>query len=44
MQNFLLDKLRAELDQHKSELERRLSRINENHRRPLESDSKERAI
>ena len=44
MQNSSLDKLRVELKQHKSELEQRLGRINENHRRPLESDSKERAV
>jgi RNA polymerase-binding protein DksA len=43
MQISLLDKLRAALKQQKSELEQRLVRINENHRRPLEPDSKERA-
>lgn len=44
MQNSSWDRLRDELKQQKSELEQRLTRINENHRRPLESDSKERAI
>lgn len=44
MQDFSLKQVRAELAQQKSELEQRLARINENHRRPLETDSKERAI
>ena len=44
MQNISWDRLRDELKQQKSELEQRLARINENHRRPLESDSKERAM
>lgn len=44
MQNLSLDRLRDELKQQKSELEQRLQRINENVRRPLETDSKERAL
>lgn len=44
MQDSSLDSLRDELKQQKVELEQRLSRIHENHRRPLESDSKERAM
>lgn len=38
-----LTNLRRELQRKKEELDQRLLRINENHRRPLESDSKERA-
>ena len=44
MQDSSLDSLRDELKQQKADLEQRLSRIHENHRRPLESDSKERAM
>ncbi len=44
MQKSSLDALQAELLQQKQELEQRLVRINANHRRPLESDSKERAM
>ena len=36
--------LQLELRQQKQELEQRLARIRQNHRRPLESDSKERAV
>ncbi len=43
MQKLLLDNLRADLQQQKRELQQRLLRISKNHRRPLESDSKERA-
>jgi DnaK suppressor protein len=44
MQKTSLDGLQANLLQQKQELEQRLARINENHRRPLETDSKERAL
>ena len=44
MQNSSWDGLRDDLKQQKSELQQRLARINENHRRPLETDSKERAM
>ncbi len=44
MQKTSLDGLQANLLQQKQELEQRLARINENHRRPLEQDSKERAM
>lgn len=44
MQDSSLDSLRDELKQQKEELKQRLSRIHENHRRPLETDSKERAM
>ncbi len=44
MQNSSRERLRAELKQQKVELEQRLQRINENVRRPLETDSKERAL
>ena len=44
MQNPSMDSVRDELIQQKSELEQRLVRINDNHRRPLETDSKERAM
>ena len=37
------ESLRIELQQQKAELLQRLERIKENHRRPLETDSKERA-
>ena len=43
MQKSSSDGLQAELLQQKRELEQRLARINLNHRRPLETDSKERA-
>ncbi len=43
MQVAELDKVADRLRQLKSELTERLVRINENHRRPLEVDSKERA-
>ena len=38
------ESLRIELQQQKAELLQRLDRIHENHRRPLETDSKERAM
>ena len=44
MQKLLLDNLRADLQQQERELKQRLLRIGKNQRRPLESDSKERAI
>jgi DnaK suppressor protein len=44
MQKSSLDGLQADLLQQKAELEQRLGRINEHHRRPLETDSKERAL
>lgn len=44
MQKTSLDGLQAELLQQKQVLEQRLARINENHRRPLDVDSKERAM
>ena len=44
MQKTSLDGLQADLLQQKQELEQRLARINKNHRRPLEADSKERAM
>jgi len=42
-QDNWLKKLAADLSGTKQELEQRLERISANHRRPLESDSKERA-
>jgi RNA polymerase-binding transcription factor len=44
MQNSSFDSVRADLKLQKLEFEQRLARINENHRRPLETDSKERAL
>lgn len=43
MRKTLLDQMRADLQQKDAELKQRLLRIGMNHRRPLESDSKERA-
>jgi len=43
MQNSSFNNLQADLKLQKQELERRLARIHESHRRPLETDSKERA-
>ena len=43
MQISSMDCLQAQLLQQKQELEQRLARIKENHRRPLETDSEERA-
>lgn len=43
MQKLPLDDLRVALQRQRNELEQRLSRIGRSHRRPLESDSKERA-
>lgn len=43
MQKLPLDDLRAALQHQRNELEQRLLRIGRSHRRPLESDSKERA-
>lgn len=43
MQEDWVKELEIELAATKAELEQRLRRINENHRRPLDSDSKERA-
>lgn len=44
MQETWLAELQGELRHKKAELEKRLERINQNHRRPLETDSKERAM
>ena len=44
MQDSWLDDARSDLRRKKDELEQRLERINRNHRRPLEPDSKERAM
>lgn len=43
MQKDWIKELEVELSATKTMLEQRLARIHENHRRPLESDSKERA-
>lgn len=43
MQDSWLDQIQKKLLVTKNELEQRLSRINQNHRRPLDPDSTERA-
>lgn len=43
MNETLTETIRAKLQSQKEVLEQRLERIGESHRRPLESDSKERA-